>query len=68
MCIVCVEFQQRRLTFREARNALREMRDTLPADHVEALEEELRWAILDADGRRIASVPAPADPQDAAAP
>ncbi|HET8931783.1 MAG TPA: hypothetical protein VFN67_00010 [Polyangiales bacterium] len=44
MCIICVDFNRGALRPAEARRALSEMRDSLPAEHVRELEQKLREA------------------------
>jgi len=44
MCIICIDFNRGALRPSEARRALSEMRDSLPAEHVRELERKLREA------------------------
>ena len=48
MCIICIEYQKNKMTVREARRALNEMRDTPAIDKAHALEVE---DMLDEDDR-----------------
>jgi hypothetical protein len=41
MCIICIDFERGALRPNEARRALREMREKLPAEHVRQLEQKL---------------------------
>ena len=45
MCLICVEFQQGRLTITEARRNLSEMVESLEPDHAEEVEELLQEAV-----------------------
>jgi hypothetical protein len=49
MCIICVDFNRGALRPAEARRALREMREKLPADHVREVEQKLAQAEAAAD-------------------
>ncbi|HET6336496.1 MAG TPA: hypothetical protein VFG30_24905 [Polyangiales bacterium] len=44
MCIICIDFDRGALNPNEARRALSEMRDSLPADHVRQLEQKIEDA------------------------
>jgi hypothetical protein len=44
MCIICVDFNRGALRPAEARRALSEMRESLPAEHVRELEKKLHDA------------------------
>jgi hypothetical protein len=44
MCIICIDFNRGALRPAEARRALSEMRDSLPAEHVRELEQKLKDA------------------------
>jgi len=44
MCLICVDFDRGALKLREARRALGEMRQGLPADHVREVEAKLAEA------------------------
>jgi hypothetical protein len=44
MCIICVDFNRGALRPNEARRALREMREKLPAEHVREIEQRLAQA------------------------
>jgi hypothetical protein len=44
MCIICIDFNRGALRPAEARRALSEMRDSLPAEHVREIERTLREA------------------------
>jgi hypothetical protein len=44
MCIICIDFNRGALRPAEARRALSEMRESLPAEHVRELEQKLRDA------------------------
>ena len=41
MCLICVEFQKQKMTTREARRALGEMRVGLEPNHVREVEQML---------------------------
>jgi hypothetical protein len=41
MCIICLDFENARMTSREARRALREMVEKLDAEHVREVEKKL---------------------------
>ena len=41
MCMICIDLERGSLRPFEGRRALREMRDSLPADHVKLVEEKL---------------------------
>lgn len=41
MCMICIDFERGALKPNEARRALSEMRETLPAEHVRELERKL---------------------------
>ncbi|MET0387709.1 MAG: hypothetical protein ABW321_17190 [Polyangiales bacterium] len=41
MCIICIDFQRGALRPQEARRALREMRDALPAEHAREIERAI---------------------------
>lgn len=41
MCLICVEIAKSKMTVKEARQALREMRDGLDRDHVAEVEAKL---------------------------
>ncbi len=41
MCLICVELEKSKMTSREARQALREMRDGMESDHVREVEAKL---------------------------
>jgi hypothetical protein len=41
MCIICVDFNRGALRPLEARRALREMRDAMPAEHVREVERKI---------------------------
>jgi hypothetical protein len=41
MCMICIDFERGALKPTEARRALREMRESLPAEHVKELERKL---------------------------
>jgi hypothetical protein len=41
MCMICIDLDRGALRPDEARRALREMRDSLDADHVRQVEEQL---------------------------
>jgi hypothetical protein len=47
MCIICIDLNRRALRPDEARRALREMRDSLDAEHVRELEQKLDEADTD---------------------
>jgi hypothetical protein len=47
MCIICIDFNRGALRPAEARRALRELRDSLPAEHVLEIERTLREASED---------------------
>jgi hypothetical protein len=42
MCMICIDFERGALKPLEARRALREMRETLPAEHVKEIERKLQ--------------------------
>lgn len=42
MCLICVSFEQDRLTVQEARRNLGEMRESLDPEHVEEVESMIR--------------------------
>jgi hypothetical protein len=44
MCIICIDLNRRALRPDEARRALREMRDSLDAEHIRLVEEKLEEA------------------------
>ncbi|HVJ93225.1 MAG TPA: hypothetical protein VM580_25665 [Labilithrix sp.] len=44
MCLICIEFDKQRMTVREARRALGEMRVKLAPAHIEAIEAKLAEA------------------------
>lgn len=44
MCIICIDFNRGALRPAEARRALNELRDSLPAEHVREIERTLRDA------------------------
>ncbi len=44
MCMICVDFQNQRMTAGEARRALGEMAPDLDDDHVEEIEEMIHRA------------------------
>jgi hypothetical protein len=44
MCIICIDFARGALRPIEARRALREMRDSLPAGHVREVEQKIEEA------------------------
>jgi hypothetical protein len=44
MCIICLDFNRGALRPIEARRALREMRESLPEEHVRELERKLAEA------------------------
>lgn len=44
MCLICVEFQKQKMTTREARRALTEMRVGLDGEHVRQVERMLEDA------------------------
>lgn len=46
MCIICVEFQNQRLSFKEARRNLREMVEDIDKDHAREVEEMIEEALL----------------------
>ena len=41
MCIICVEFQQEKLTLTEARRNFNEMRETMDSEHASEVDEML---------------------------
>jgi hypothetical protein len=41
MCIICIDFERGALKPREARRALREMREGMDAQHVKEVEQKL---------------------------
>ena len=41
MCLICVEIAKSKMTVKEARQALREMREAMDADHVREVETKL---------------------------
>jgi hypothetical protein len=41
MCIICIDFERGALKPREARRALREMREGMDAKHVKEIEQKL---------------------------
>jgi hypothetical protein len=41
MCIICIDFDRRRLTSQEARRALGEMAEKLGEAHVQEIEQKL---------------------------
>ena len=41
MCLICIDFERGALRPKEARRALREMRDGLDATHVKEVEQKL---------------------------
>ena len=47
MCIICIDLERGALRPYEGRRALREMRETLSADHVKLVEEKLADAEQD---------------------
>ena len=49
MCIICVDLQRERMTWREAERALGEMIVTLDADHVTEVRENIAKAKQDQD-------------------
>ena len=42
MCIICVQYEMSLLTIDEVKKNLREMRETLPEEHVEEIEAMLQ--------------------------
>jgi hypothetical protein len=44
MCLICIDFNRGALRPNEARRALSEMREALPAEHVRELEQKLTAA------------------------
>ena len=44
MCIICLDFENARMTSREARRALREMVQKLEPEHVREVEKKLNDA------------------------
>jgi hypothetical protein len=41
MCIICIDFDRGVLKTNEARRALSEMRESLPAEHVRLVEQKI---------------------------
>jgi hypothetical protein len=63
MCLICIEFDRRRMNVAEARRALGEMRRGLEPSHVEQVEAKLLEAeTADAAAPPGAAPPPPADP------
>jgi len=54
MCIICIDFDRGALKPREARRALREMREGMDAQHIKEVERKL-------DDAEPASSPQPGD-------
>lgn len=44
MCLICVDLAKAKMTAREARAQLRELRDSLPRDHVAEVEASIARA------------------------
>lgn len=44
MCLICVEIAKSKMTVREARAQLREMREGMPREHLREVEEKLAQA------------------------
>ena len=44
MCLICIEIAKSKMTVREARAQLREMREGLPREHLREVEEKLAEA------------------------
>ena len=44
MCLICIDFDRGALKPREARRALREMREGIGRDHAKEVEQKLRVA------------------------
>jgi hypothetical protein len=57
MCLICVEFDKSKMTTREARRALGEMRVALDPGHVAEVEAKLTEA--EAESQDIGPLPAP---------
>jgi len=51
MCIICVDFQQQRMTVTDARRALREMASNLEDGHAEEVESLIKAAVRDGSAR-----------------
>jgi hypothetical protein len=41
MCLICVEIAKSKMTVKEARQALREMREGMPREHAREVESKL---------------------------
>ena len=46
MCLICVEYNLKKLTINEAYRNLQEMREILPEEHVEEIEKMLEYDTL----------------------
>ena len=58
MCIICVDFQQEKLTLKEARRNFAEMRETMDAEHISEVDnmlwpEEDRLPYVDEDWQQM---------------
>ena len=46
MCLICVEYNLKKLTINEAYRNLQEMKEILPEEHVEEIEKMLEYDTL----------------------